>query len=226
MARTQILTQRLRDVPLFRTLAADPLAKLAGSAKYRSLRPRETLYEQGDSAAACFVLLTGTMQFSVRLGRQRVIAGLAFANDLFGLESLRSQGTRPETAVAGSRTDLLQLEASGLRRFLLEHPRFQLEVLNHVVSKLHEKAIHAVQTGHYDAEQKIAAYLINRDNGSGRRERDAKSLSQAELADYLSLTPETFCRKLSKFRQLGWIGGRGNEYTVKRQDALQRLLDR
>lgn len=46
-------------------------------------------------------------------------------------------------------------------------------------------------------------------------------LSQAELADYLALTPETFCRKVSKFRQLGWISGNGNNYVVRRPEALR-----
>ena len=209
---------------MFRGLSAGALNTLAQAAVKRDMRAREVLYEEGDSASSCFVLLAGTMQFNVRLGRQRVIASLAFENEVFGLESLRSPGTRPDSAMAACPAHALELDADTFRRFLLEHPRFQLELMSYMVSKLHEKVTHAVQTGHYDAEQKIAAYLIN--GGSGTKAGKTKSLSQAELADYLSLTPETFCRKVSKFRQLGWIAGRGNEYTVKRHDALQSLLER
>ncbi|MGA8262702.1 MAG: Crp/Fnr family transcriptional regulator [Arenicellales bacterium] len=226
MVRTQTLIQRLRDVPLFGGLAADPVGRLAESMAYRRLHARQTLYQQDDPAHACYVVLTGTMQLSVKLGPQRVIAGLAYPNDLLGLESLRSGSTRPETAVAGSRVELLEIDADRMRGFLLEHPRLQLQLLNHVISKLREEVTHAVQTGHYDAEQKIAAYLISRENGSASKAGETKSLSQAELADYLSLTPETFCRKVSKFRQLGWIDGRGNDYTVREHEALQRLLER
>lgn len=221
---TKTLTQRLQDVPLFRGLSAGGLKRLAQAAVKRDIRPREALYEEGDPAASCFVLLGGAVQFNVRLGRQRVIAGLAFENDVFGLESLRPRSTRPDSATAARHAHILEFDTDTFRRFLIEHPRFQLELMGYVVSKLREKVTHAVQTGHYDAEQKIAAYLIN--GGSGPEARETRSLSQAELADYLSLTPETFCRKVSKFRQLGWIAGRGNEYTVKRRDALESLLER
>jgi len=226
MTRTQTAVQRLRDVPLFRSLSADRLKDLLEGAGQRELRPREILYEQDDSASSCFVVLSGTMQFSVRLGQQRAIASLAFTDDVFGLEALRSRPVQLETAAAVCATQLLVIDASALERFLLDHPQFQLDLLDYVISKVHERTTHAVRTGHYDAEQKIAAYLISHSDEVSRQGQGADALSQAELADYLALTPETFCRKVSKFRQLGWIAGRGNEYTVKRQDALRRLLDR
>lgn len=226
MARAQTLIQRLREIPLFRGLAVDQLKTLARSFNRRDVRQRETVYEQGEPAGACFLVLEGTLQFSVRLGRQKVISGLGFADDVVGVEALQIGARRPETATAGSPTQLLEIDAGVLRRFLIDHPDFQFDLLSEVISKLHEKSAHAVQTGHYDAEQKIAAYLINHRNGQSLRKEEPGALSQAELADYLALTPETFCRKVSKFRQLGWIGGRGNEYTVKEQAELRRLLER
>lgn len=225
MTRSQTSIPRLGDLPLFRSLPGNRLKALVESSHQRDLRPREIVYEQGAAAATCFVVLSGTVQLAVRLGRQRAIAGLAYAEDIFGLESLRDQAVRPDTATAVCSTQLLEIEASALEGLLLEHPEFQLSLLDYVISKVQEKTAHAVRTGHYDAEQKIAAYLISRPDGKSRG-HNAEALSQAELADYLALTPETFCRKVSKFRQLGWIAGRGNEYTVKRQDALQRLLER
>lgn len=100
-------------------------------------------------------------------------------------------------------------------------------MLDYVVAKLHEKAEQAVRNSHQDAERRIAAYLI--DQTAHRVPRDAETwaaLSQAELADYLALTPETFCRKINKFRRLGWISGNGNEYVVTKPDALRDLLGR
>jgi CRP-like cAMP-binding protein len=80
--------------------------------------------------------------------------------------------------------------------------------------------------GHYDAEQRLASYLIeNCGDRSLSGCRQGVVVSQADLADYLALTPETLCRKVSKFRKLGWIGGRGNDYVIKKPAALQQLLE-
>lgn len=224
--RTEKLLERLREIALFDTLSAAQLEKLAGESGHRAVRSREILYQQDEPALSCFAVLGGTMRFSVTLGKQKATSGLAFTNDVFGLESLRNHGKRQETAVAGGPVELLELGADFFRSFVLENPRFHFHLLNFVIAKYHEKSSHAVHTGHYDAEQKLAAYLIERCAGRPLRGcRQSAVMSQADLADYLALTPETLCRKVSKFRKLGWIGGRGNEYIIKRPAALQNLLD-
>lgn len=211
---------------MFRDLSSDQLKILADSAVQRELKPGEALYRQGDTASNCFVLLTGSIRFTVRLKGRNTTAGIAFADDLFGLEALRSRGRRPDTATAVGPADLIEIDRDSVKRLMAGNPEFQLELLDYLVDRLNEKSVHAVRTGHYDAEQRIAAYLINEaDSGAHRGNRIDKSLSQADLADYLALTPETFCRKVSKFRRLGWIGGSGNEYVIKERDALRGLLD-
>lgn len=220
------MLERLREIPCFDTLADDQLEELAGAAASRDMRSREILYEQGAPARSCFVVLAGTLRFSVQLGKQKATSGLAAANDVFGLEALESDAEMRETATAGSAGELLAIDGAFFRGFLLENPRFQLRLLNQVVDKYHDKSSHAVHTGHYDAEQRLAAYLI--ENCAGRPLRGCRQntmMSQADLADYLALTPETLCRKVSKFRKLGWIGGRGSEYVIKKPAALQGLLE-
>jgi len=227
MARTQTLAQRLGKTSVFRNLPADQLKHLVASSGRIAVQPRQVIYEQGQDAGSSYVVLQGGVQFSVSIGRRHATAGLCFDHEVFGLEALQPRSRRAETAKAVSAGELLEIDNAVFKRLLLDNPRCQLDLLNHVVASLHEKTAHAVRNGHQDAEQRIAAYLIEQsgdrppENGS----RDA-SLSQAELADYLALTPETFCRKVNKFRQLGWIGGRGNEYIIKREEALKELLNR
>jgi len=227
MARTQTLAQRLGKLSVFRNLPVEQLKNLATSAGRVAVQPRQVIYEQGDDANSSFIILRGGVQFSVSMGRRHATADLRFDDDIFGLEALQTKAKRPETAKAVSVGELLEIESSTLKRLFLDNPRCQLDLVNYLVSSLHEKTAHAVRNGHQDAEQRIAAFLIeqqsDRPPSNGSRET---SLSQAELADYLALTPETFCRKVNKFRQLGWIGGRGNEYVIKRREALKELLDR
>lgn len=227
MARTRTLAQRLGKVPVFRSLSIDQLKSLVASAHRVNIRPRQALYEQGEAASACYVILRGAVQFGVSMGRRTAVVGLAFDHDIFGLESLRRRGRRFESATAASAGELLEIDNAALKKSLIENPRCQFDLLNYLVVKLHEKTGHAARNSHQDAETRIAAYLISQANArppcSGTRDA---ALSQAELADYLALTPETFCRKVNKFRHLGWIGGSGNEYVIKRRDALQDLLDR
>lgn len=226
-ARREKMLARLQDIPLFKALSPAQLEKLAGAGRHRAVRAREVLYQQDEPASSCFVVLGGAMRFSVALGIRQATSALAFTNDLFGLESLQARATRRETAVAGGPVDLLEFEAGFLRGFLVENPCFQLRLLNYLVARYQEALSRLVRSGHYDAEQRLAAYLIDHCAGLPRREcRQNAVMSQAELADYLALSPETLCRKVSKFRKLGWVGGRGNEYIVRQPAALQHLLDR
>lgn len=226
MTRTRTTVQRLGRIPVFRSLPADQLRKLTEFAAHRIVRPGDVLYRQGDPSSSCFVLLSGSVRLTVRLRGRNAIAGLAYGGELFGLESLRPRRKRPETTTATGATALLEFDSDLMKEILADNPDFQLRLLNYVVEKLNEKTVHALRTGHYDAEQRIAAYLIHQGGHAASGEcESSKVLSQAELADYLALTPETFCRKVSKFRRLGWIGGNGNQYVIKHHDALRELLE-
>lgn len=226
MTRAQPAMQQLRRMAVFRKLSRDQLEELAAAGVHRDLRPGEILYHQEDPASSCFVLLSGSMRFTTRLRRRNAISGVAHAYELFGLESLRNRRKRPETAVAVGAAGVLEIDSDFIKPFLVANPDFQLDLLEYVVEKLNEKSAHALRTGHYDAEQRIAAYLINQAaDPAARRKTGRRSLSQADVADYLALTPETFCRKVSKFRRLGWVGGSGNEYVIKEREALLQLLD-
>lgn len=220
------MLERFRGIPLFDALSADQLDELTGAAARRTIRPREILYEQDEPAMSCFLVLSGTLRFNIRLGKQKATSDVACGNDLFGLEALQSDASRQESAIGGESADLLEIRGDFFRKFVLENPRFQHQLLNYVIDKYYEKTSQAVRTSHYDAEQRLAAYLM--DGCKGRPQRGCRRhvvMSQADLADYLALTPETLCRKMSKFRKLGWIDGRGNEYVIKKPTALQQLLD-
>jgi CRP/FNR family transcriptional regulator len=225
MAREQTLVHRLRDVPLFRSLASDQVAALA-AATLRHCQAHETVYEQEQAASTCFVVLAGTVQFTVMLGRQRAITGVAAADEPFGLEALGKRAARHETATATRASELLEIDRKPLEDLLLDNPRFQLDLLETVIAQLQEKSVHAVRVGHYNAEQRIAAYLMDHCADRASSSDPIKAPSQADLASYLGLTPETFCRKVGKFRRLGWIEGTGNDCVIKQHDSLQRLLGR
>jgi len=225
MARNQTLAQRLGKVSVFRRLSMDQLNTLSAAGRGIDLAPREALYQQGEGASSCFVVLKGAVQFRVTLGYCAATAGLAFENDIFGLEALRGRGKRQDSAIGAGPVKLLEIGNSALKSVLMENPRCELDLLNYLVAKLHEKTEYAVRNSHQDAERRIAAYLIDRSGARPPRNGSPDvTLSQAELADYLALTPETFCRKVNKFRQLGWISGSGNEYVITQPDALRDLI--
>jgi len=209
---------------MFRDVALAQLEKLTAQSQVHALRPRQALYEQGERARSCFVVLSGTLRLRVRLGKQTATSGLAFANDIVGLEALMNDGCRQESAIAGGPVEVLDIAGERLRAFLIDNPGLQFELLQYVIASLFQKSSHAVHTGHYDAEQRLAAYLVNHCDHPLRNAETAGGISQADLADYLALTPETLCRKVSKFRKMGWIGGRGNDYVIKKPAALQELL--
>lgn len=225
MARNQTLARRLGQVPVFRSLSTEQLNSLSAATRRVDAVARQVLYEQGESASTCLVVLKGMVQFRMDLGVCTATADLAVEDDIFGLESLRKSAKRQESALAAGAVEVAEIEARALKKLLLDNPRCQLELLGYVVAKLHENSVQSVRNSHQDAEGRIAAFLIDEAGNRRPRRRSVRSaLSQAELADYLALTPETFCRKINKFRQLGLISGSGNEYIITQPDALRDLI--
>ena len=79
------LAERLRPLPLFSGLGAPALARLASSARLRTLDAGQPVFRQGDDVRGFFAVLAGGVRV-VRLlpdGRERVIqrirAGQTFA---------------------------------------------------------------------------------------------------------------------------------------------------
>ena len=105
---------------LLRDLPAKERARVAASARIRTLGPGQALFRRGDRGRDVFVVVTGTLEV---LDDHDHVAAHARPGDLVGERSLLNGGHRNATIRSAAReSQVAQLSATVVRRLFDEHP--------------------------------------------------------------------------------------------------------
>jgi CRP/FNR family nitrogen fixation transcriptional regulator len=180
----------------------------------------EEIVAQEDAAANCYLVVSGCVR-TVRLmedGRRQV-GEFLFAGELFGWEALDkhdfgAEAVTPVTLRRYTRRDLERLadQDRDVARRLRELSS----------SRLRSGREHMVLLGRKTASERIASFLLEM---AARTRPDARSMielpmSRADMGDYLGLTIETVCRRLTRLRLDGTIAMDGTKITIRDRRAL------
>lgn len=210
----------------------DAGAGQAGDARAQilaALEPRSTIVRaerddeivaQEDPATWCYLVVSGCVR-TVRLmedGRRQV-GEFMFADDLFGWEALDThdfgaEAVTPVTLRRFARRDLEQLA---------DHDRDVARKLRQLSSsRLRSGREHMVLLGRKTASERIASFLLEM---ATRSNPDARStielpMSRSDMGDYLGLTIETVCRRLTRLRLDGTIAINGAKIAIRNRAAL------
>jgi len=180
----------------------------------------EEIVAQEDAAAYCYLVVSGCVRM-VRLmedGRRHV-GEFLFAGDLFGWEALDkhdfgAEAVTPVTLRRYARRDLERLAdqdrdvARGLRELSSNRLRSGRE--------------HMLLLGRKTASERIASFLLQM---AARTSPAAPSIielpmSRSDVGDYLGLTIETVCRRLTRLRLDGTIAVDGMKIAIRDRRAL------
>jgi CRP-like cAMP-binding protein len=175
---------------------------------------------QDETAAHCYVVVSGCVR-TVQLmedGRRQV-GEFLFAGDLLGWEALdthdfSAEAVTPVTLRRYARRDVEALAdqdrdvARRLRDISARRARTGRE--------------HMVLLGRKTASERIASFLLSM---AERVAKDGHSpielpMSRSDMGDYLGLTIETVCRRLTRLRQDGTIMVKGATIAIRDHGAL------
>lgn len=107
-APNQSIQDVLRENPLFRELSATELAKLVGAVEIVEYHAGQTVFQKGDKATSCFVLISGSVQISSMDGLACMIKGRVFGEEAVNLETYLT------TATVEAPTMVLRLDKESL----------------------------------------------------------------------------------------------------------------
>jgi CRP/FNR family nitrogen fixation transcriptional regulator len=180
----------------------------------------EEIVAQEDQATWCFLVVSGCVR-TVRLmedGRRHV-GEFLFAGDMFGWEALDRHdfGAEAVTPVTLRRYPRHELEQ------LADHDRGVARRLRELSSRrLRSGREHMVLLGRKTASERIASFLLEmaaRTSPDGRAIIDLP-MSRSDMGDYLGLTIETVCRRLTRLRLDGTIAIDGTKIAIRDRQAL------
>jgi CRP-like cAMP-binding protein len=133
----------------------------------------------------------------------------------------------PVSAAAVEDSELVQIDAYSLMRYLREHPELNWQMLAVLSRRLHQMVGQIRSVTLHNAEQKVATFLLEHWDPEEPAEPVGHLPSRrAALASMLGLTTETLCRVVSSFRRRGWIATTDHGIYLQDREALNALLQR
>jgi CRP-like cAMP-binding protein len=199
---------------------AQILAALESRATTIQAERDDEIVAQEAPATWCYQVVSGCVR-TVRLmedGRRHV-GEFLFAGDLFGWEALDNHdfGAEAVTPVTLRRYARRDLER------LADQDRDVARKLRELSSsRLRSGREHMLLLGRKTASERIASFLLEM---AARGSADAKStielpMSRSDMGDYLGLTIETVCRRLTRLRLDGTIAINGTKIAIRNRTAL------
>jgi CRP/FNR family nitrogen fixation transcriptional regulator len=180
----------------------------------------EEIVAQEDSATYCYLVVSGCVR-TVRLmedGRRQV-GEFLFAGDLFGCEAL---DTHDFGAEAVTPVTLRRYARRDLERLADQDREVARRLRELSSSRLRSGREHMVLLGRKTASERIASFLLEMALRTGPVAKSTIELpmSRSDMGDYLGLTIETVCRRLTRLRLDGTIAIDGTKIAIRNLTAL------
>lgn len=180
----------------------------------------EEIVAQDEAATYCYLVVSGCVR-TVQLmedGRRQV-GEFLFAGDLFGWEAL---DTHDFSAEAVTPVTLRRFTRRDVEALADRDPAVSRELRALSARRLRSGRDHMVLLGRKTASERIASFLLEMSERISRDDQSGLDLpmSRSDMGDYLGLTIETVCRRLTHLRHEGTIVIKGTTIAIRDPRAL------
>lgn len=219
----------LHRVPVFSTLGAEELARVADVAVPRSFVAGEVVFREGDESDTCYIVRSGHAR-AVRAhpdGRSLTLANFA-SGDFFGELAMFGNERRSATVETLDETELLGILGVDMRRLLSEHPDISVKLLTALGRRLRETNERLTRQSFQTVQSRVAAVLaqlVVAARREGAAETDVLITStQADLAQLAGSSRESASRFLAVLERAGIITQGRGKLIVHDPAALERYV--
>jgi CRP/FNR family transcriptional regulator len=197
-----------------RPLIAEDRAMLATIATIVRFKKGETIYQDGENAAALFNMITGFVTCHRLLpGRKRHIVGFAVANDLIGLPQ---NGIYVNTAEAATAVTLYKISASAFEARLRQHADLEFQVIGKLCQVLRDAQDHALLLSKRRAAARLGMFLLMleaRQACQGTPDGEVfLPMRRSDIGSYVGISAEAVTRTLRDLSQHGVIAFHGRRH--------------
>ena len=169
----------------------------------------EVLYATGQSAQHMYVIRGGSVKTSVSTedGQVQVI-GFHIAGELLGLNAIENRQQNYEARAMGL-TSVCEVSIDRFEELAREDPAIQHEIIKLMSLELRHSHELLLLLGKHNAEERIAAFLLNLSKQFAHRHCSATefvlSMSRSDIGNYLGIAEETVCRIFARFQEEGMM---------------------
>lgn len=191
-------------VPIFRSMDEALTRSVLGHRIVRSYDRGELLFQQGDPATCCFLVLEGWVKlYRETADGHEVVVSLFTVGESFAETMMFRGGRYPATAETVTPARLLHIDGQLLREAIMRNPQVSFEML--AASSLHLRRLveQVEQLKAQSAPKRIASFLLSLSavrSGAARIELPYEKLL---IANRLGMKPESFSRALRRLQDIG-----------------------
>lgn len=223
-------SQRLTQVPLFRGLGQDALARVTSLARSKTVRAGGFFFREGDRADAFFVLTNGRVKLTQLTPEgHRVVLRLVGSGEPFGGVGAFGEPTYPVSAEAVQPSAALAWSSAAIRRLLETEPAIALNALEVVASRLREAERRYREAMTERVERRVARALLRLVREAGRRVEGgvevAFPVSRQDIAEMTGTTLFTVSRLLSAWEARGIVRSGRQRVVLTRPHALVAIAE-
>jgi CRP/FNR family nitrogen fixation transcriptional regulator len=186
-------------------------------------RPDEEIYGEAEPAEFVYKLVSGAVRsYKLLPDGRRQIAAFHLEGDIFGIES---SGAHQLTAEAVVDTKAILLRRSALETLAGRDVQIAYRLWTAATESLRCAEARMLLMGRKTALERVASFLIELDDRSGKTGFLDLVMSRRDIADYLGLTLETVSRAISQMRSSGALVLEGARHVKMKRRELLALME-
>jgi CRP-like cAMP-binding protein len=227
--RSAEVVELLAKVPVFATLVAEDLERIAELAVPRSFAPGQVVFREGDSSDTCYIVRSGRARAVREHSDGRTIALATFGpGDFFGELAMFEDERRSATVEAIEPTDVVAVLGPDMRRLMVEHPQISTRLVIALGRRLRETNERLTRQSFQTVQSRVAAVLtelVEQEQPAGAEGADVLvTATQADLAQLAGSSRESASRFLAVLERAGIISQGRGRLVVHDVRALQRYV--
>jgi CRP-like cAMP-binding protein len=223
----------LTRVPVFSTLDAGDLERIAQLAVPRSFEAGQVVFREGDRSDTCYIVHTGHVRVVHQHGDGRTITLATFGpGEIFGELALFEDERRSATVEALEETSAVAVLGPDMRRLMTEHPQIATRLLVALARRLRESNERLARRSFQTVQSRVASALsemvaqarLQSPEAPTEHQDVAISATQADLAKIAGSSRESASRFLAVLERAGVISQGRGRLVVHDPEALRAYV--
>lgn len=191
--------------------------------KSRLYKKKQVIYYEGDPGAGLYFILSGSIK-TVKTdedGRE-LITGIFSAGDYFGINSMLSSQSFPDTATALENSSVCLVPKEHLETLLSSHPEISKEFIQLLAKDNRDKEEQLLQFAYHSVRKRMAEVLMRLYHKHAKNGPNF-NITREDLSALSCMASETVSRTLSDFKEEGLLEKKGSTITILNQDRLAKM---
>ncbi len=216
----------IQQSELFKHLPDSAIDKLTAISQRKSFPKNKVIFLQGDEGDAFYGVISGQVRISAATeDGQEVHLKMFESGDSFGEIAILDGQPRTAGATAVSPTNVIVIERKAFLNLLETEPKLAISLLKLLCEKLRWTSEQVEDAAFLEVPERLAKRLLDLSQRHGTKTSQGieLSISQGELATYLSISRQIVNQHLQAWRSHDWVDLSRGKILVKDIAALSNM---